>query len=111
MLLPLFAAEREVELAIIYRPYDGPFNHVGCHDAWDSFNIDRVLAQHGYVPGRPPRGHPCWPQYLPQSPLTYQRKIRSAGFFFRPIVPKTKLGLLVYQRRRSNVTTRKNPQY
>jgi hypothetical protein len=55
--------------------------------------VDHMLAQHGYVPGRPPRGHWRRPQYLSKSPPVCQMTMRSAGIVFRPVAPKKGAGL------------------
>jgi hypothetical protein len=44
--LPLFTAKREEELTAIYGAYDGLFNRVGRHFAWDGV----LASRHGYVP-------------------------------------------------------------
>jgi hypothetical protein len=106
--LPIFAAEREAELAAVYKPYGGPFNRARHHVAWDDINVDHMLAQHGYVLGRPPRGHWRRPQYLSKSPPVRQTTMRSAGIVFRPVALKKGAGFRV-PKKESGIITPKEP--
>jgi hypothetical protein len=50
MWCPIFEAKRDHELAALYDPYSGPFNHFGRHSFWASKDVDDVLAEQGYIP-------------------------------------------------------------